>query len=370
MDTLTAAAASPPFIPGLALAERLFRTAVEPLLATHFPELRYAAARLDRGSDVMGFDTPQSRDHHWGPKTTVFLSEEDLKRHGDAIVAMLGNELPFTVDGYPTHLDRPTVDGGFLAHTTQRPIAHGIDATTIARFTREYLGVDATQPIAERAWLAIPSQRLCTIRRGRVFRDDIGLTAVRERLHWYPRDVWCYRLANQWRRIDQEEPWVGRCGDVGDELGSRIVTTRLVIELMRLCFLIEGEYWPYFKWFGTAFSRLHCAATLTPIFHDAMNAADWKTREAALGRAYVHVGDMQNSLGLTTPVEPRLAPFFGRPYLVPHAMRFAEALYAVIESAAVRALPPFVGAVDQFADSTDILDDLPKTAALTAIYDA
>jgi len=361
--------ALPPFTPGLALSERFFRTAVEPLLAVHVPDLRYAAARLGRGSDVMGFDTPQSRDHHWGPKVTIFLDEEHLARHGESIVTMLGNELPFTIDGYPTHFDQPSVDGGFLAFTAQRPIAHGVDVTTVARFTRDYLGVDATASIPERAWVTIPSQRLRTVRAGRVFRDDIGLSAVRERLHWYPRDVWLYRLANQWRRIDQEEPWVGRCGDVGDDLGSRIVATRLIVELMRLCFLIECEYWPYFKWFGTAFSRLRCAAELLPIFRDVLSAPDWTSREAALGRAYVRVGEMHNALGVTRSIEPRLAPFFARPYQVPHAMRFADALYQAVHSPVVLALPQYVGAVDQFADSTDVLDDLPTARALGTIFD-
>jgi hypothetical protein len=359
----------PPFMPGLTLSERFYRTAVEPILRERFPALRYAAARLGRGSDVMGFDTAQSRDHHWGPKTTLFLGEDDLARQGDAIMDTLGAELPLTVDGYPTHFDQPSVDGGFLAYTDRRPITHGVDVTTIARFTADYLGVDATQPLDERAWLTIPSQRLRTVRAGRVFHDDVGLAAVRERLHWYPHDVWLYRLANQWRRIDQEEPWVGRCGDVGDELGSRIVATRLIVELMRLCFLMEGEYSPYFKWFGTAFARLPSAAPLTPIFHDVMSTPDWTSREALLGRAYVRVGEMHNAIGITAPIEPRLAPFFERPYQVPHAMRFAEAIYAAIESPTVRAFPPYVGAVDQFADSTDVLDDLPKAQALAAIFD-
>jgi hypothetical protein len=361
--------ALPPFVPGLALSERFFRSAVEPLLTAHFPELRYAAGRLGCGSDVMGFDTPQSRDHHWGPKTTLFLTDDDLARHGEAIAGMLGERLPFTVDGYPTHFDQPDVDGGFLTATDRRPVAHGVSLTTIARFTHDYLGVDATKSIDERAWLAIPSQRLRTVRAGRVFHDDLGLAAVRARLHWYPRDVWLYRMANQWRRIDQEEPWVGRCGDVGDELGSRIVATRLIVELVRLSFLIEQEYWPYFKWFGTAFSHLRCAAALTAMFDDVLNAADWKAREAALGRAYLHVGAMHNELGITEPVEPRLAPFFGRPYLVPHAMRFVDALLRGVESPAVRALPPHTGAVDQFADSTDLLDELSMMQALAAVYD-
>jgi hypothetical protein len=139
---------------------------------------------------------------------------------------------------------------------------------------------------------------------------------------------------------------------------------------MRVCYLIEGEYWPYFKWFGTAFSRLKCAPVLNPIFHAVLDAPDWQTREALLGDAYLHVGSMHNELGVTATVEPRIAQFFGRPYRVPHAMRYVDALLEAIESPVIRALPSHIGSVDQFADSTDILDDVTKTRTLTAVYDA
>ena len=62
-----------PFIKGLKLGEIFYEEAVKPILATHFPRLGYSAARLDAGSDVLGFDTPQSMDHDWGPKFTLFL---------------------------------------------------------------------------------------------------------------------------------------------------------------------------------------------------------------------------------------------------------------------------------------------------------
>jgi hypothetical protein len=38
---------------------------------------------------------------------------------------------------------------------------------------------------------------------------------------------------------DLPEPSVGRTGDVGDEIGSRIIATRQITKLMRLCFLAE-----------------------------------------------------------------------------------------------------------------------------------
>jgi hypothetical protein len=356
----------PPFVPGLQLCERFFERAVRPLMTEHFPGLMYSAGLLERGSDVLGFDTSQSRDHHWGPKTTIFVSEADRPACAEAIPRVMGEHLPFEIDGYPTNFDQPEV-GGILRATEKRPIAHGVTVTTVERFFAGYLGVDATRPIGERDWLAMPSQMLRTVRHGRVFHDGLGtLEPARERLRWYPRDVWLYRMAAAWLRIDQEEPFVGRCGDVGDELGSRMVAARQVFELMRLCFLIERDYAPYAKWFGTAFSRLECAPVLEPIFHQVLDAPEWKSREEALGRAYLHVGAMHNALGVTEEVEPRLGWFHERPYRVPDSMRYVQALRAAITSDAVRALPQEPGGVDQFVYSTDVTDRIPRMRALAA----
>ena len=57
---------------------------------------------------------------------------------------------------------------------------------------------------------------------GALFHDGLGGSSrALEALAWYPDDVWLWLLACQWRRIDQQEPFVGRTAEVGDELGSR-----------------------------------------------------------------------------------------------------------------------------------------------------
>ncbi|MFI7996080.1 DUF4037 domain-containing protein, partial [Acinetobacter baumannii] len=63
-----------------------------------------------------------------------------------------------------------------------------------------------------------------TVTAGAVFQDDFGeVTALRNRLSYFPRDVWLYKLAAQWGRIAEERAYIGRTGDVGDELGSRVI---------------------------------------------------------------------------------------------------------------------------------------------------
>lgn len=355
------------FIPGLKLSELFFREAVQPILARHWPDLKYSAGRLDFGSDVLGFDTPQSRDHDWGPRLTLWLRADDCDRYEDEVWNVLAEELPVEMCGYPTNWD-PAGDWQ-LVPTSSGPIHHKVTITTVPGFFREYLGVDPTAPIAERDWLAIPSQRLRTIASGGIFCDGLRqMAAARQALAWYPRDVWLYLMANQWRRIEQEEPFMGRCGDVGDDLGSRIVAMRLIDNLMRLCFLIERSYAPYTKWFGTAFGRLACADRMLPLFRGVLQAEDWQQRQQHLSKAYLVVMQMHNELQVTPRIEPKVWAFHKRPYMVPHAERFVEALHAAIRSETVKAWPAHVGAIWQLSDSTDVLDSIERCRAFAGTY--
>ncbi|MHA2384500.1 MAG: hypothetical protein ACXACT_18160 [Candidatus Thorarchaeota archaeon] len=49
------------FLPGLDLSEAFYEQAVKPIMDKHFPELAYSAARIGQGSDVLGYDTAQTR---------------------------------------------------------------------------------------------------------------------------------------------------------------------------------------------------------------------------------------------------------------------------------------------------------------------
>ncbi len=144
---------------------------------------------------------------------------------------------------------------------------------------------------------------------------------------------------------------MGRCAEVGDGLGERIVTARLVRDLMRLCLLLERRYPPYSKWLGTVFASLDAAVEVGPVLERALTSA----RPAAeLAEAYRRVAELQNRTGLADPLSPGPRPFHSRPYPVLDAGRFTEALLARIEDPALREGVP-VGAVDQYIDGTDAL---------------
>jgi hypothetical protein len=363
--------ALPPFMPGLALSRIFYDEAVRPILDRHFAGMVHSAGRLYAGSDVLGFDTPRSMDHDWGPKVTLFLAEvEYTPERAERIRQILGEELPLTVRGFPTHFEYSGATG-LMRQTDARPIRHGVTVVTARWFFRAYLAVDplAEAPLRPDEWLAIPEQHLRTVTTGAVFHDGTGeLTVARERLAWYPHGVWLYLLAAQWRRIEQEESFMGRCAEVGDDLGSRLVAARLIREIMRLCFLMERQYTPYIKWFGTAFARLACAAQLTPMFEATLRAETWEERERWLSAAYEAVAGLHNELEITKPVEPRVSRFHDRPFLVIHGERFVAAIRAAQTDEAVLRLPPDLGSVSQWVDTTDALSHPAWIPRLRDLY--
>jgi hypothetical protein len=363
------------FIKGLELSRQFYFQAVRPVLEAQFPGLAHSAALIGSGSEVLGFDTEMSSDHHWGPRVMIFIEPSADPQLAPAIDRAMGDYLPLSFLGYPTNFTPPDPqDSGvrLLQAVNQGPVAHRVEVFTIGAFFQDYLGVNLEDEMSPAGWLTLQEQRLLSVTRGAVFHDGLapgGLEAARARLDYYPTDVWLYLLAAQWMKISQEEPIVGRCGSVGDEPGSRLVAARLVEALMRLCFLMEKRYAPYSKWFGTAFNHLDCAASFMPLFEGALQAGTWQVRQEALCQAYELAAGMHNRLGITQTLPAQVSSFHGRPFLVIHGEDFARAISNAICDPQVRALPPFAGSVNQFLDSVDVLDNLELCRRLKGMYE-
>lgn len=329
------------FVPGIELARSFHDDVVGPILADELPGVPYSAALLGEGSEVLGFDTARSTDHDWCPRVQVFLDRPTARQHARRLVDVFAKRLPATWRGHPTA----------VVHSQERdlPPRHRIVVTDVGSWATALLGFDPRAGIAQADWLSTPTQRLAEFTGGAVFHDGlVELASARAALAWYPDDLWRHVLACQWRRIAQEEAFPGRCAEVGDELGSAVVTARLVRDLMRLCLLMRRRYPPYGKWLGTAFARLPDQGDLPARLRDALSATDWPTRERHLTAAYENVAARHNELGLTEPLPTNTRPYFGRPFQVIEADRFVRALGVT---------GPLTGAVDQFVDSTDALGD-------------
>ncbi|MEJ2735450.1 MAG: DUF4037 domain-containing protein [Anaerolineae bacterium] len=361
----------PEFIPGLELAGLYYREAVRPILQAGYPGLVHSAGLIGTGSEVLGFDTEMSADHNWGPQVVLYLSEEDHAHLAGHLHRTLGHELPFSFRGYSTHFEEAPDEPGtaLLKAARSRPINHRVHVTTLHRFIRRYLGIDLDRELSVVDWLTIPEQKLRTLVTGAVYHDGLNvLEPMRHKLAYYPHDLWLYMLSAQWQRVGQEEPFVGRAGIVGDEVGSVVIAARLVRDLMRLCLLMERQYAPYAKWFGSAFTQLPCAGRLTPVFRQVLAATRWQERGKHLNTACETLAAMHNDLGLTGPVPNQVSPFHSRPFRVIQAEAIALRLWDAIQDEQVRALPFGVGGIDQYVDSTDVLSHTGRCRKLSVLY--
>jgi hypothetical protein len=354
------------FVPGREVNRRFYRQAVAPILRSRFPGLRYSAALLGPGSEVLGYDTEQSEDHDWGPRAQLFLTPTDRTRSRSRVLGALGEGLPRTFEGFSTRFTEPDSDHARVRVTDERergtPL---IWIGTIREFFHGYLHVDPVRGLTDLDWLLVPSQKLLSVSEGPIYHDDLDLARVRATVRYYPRDLWLHLLSVQWLRIAEEEAFVGRAGAVGDELGAQLLAARQVREMMRLAFLLERRCAPYDKWFGTAFRGLGLAGSLRPRLQQALNAKSPLARETALSRAYEILAKRQNALRICPPLPARVTRFHDRPYLVIHAGAYAAAIRERIRNHRVRNLTR-VGSIDQFGDTEELSSTRQQLKALRA----
>ena len=350
------------FINGLVLNWRFYEEIVAPILRSHFPELEYSAALIGWGSDVLGYDDVESTDHNWGPRFQLFLAEQDRKKYRNPIHEALNEQLPSEFQGYPTAYS-------IVIEDVPGPIQYNIEVETIKSYFSRYLGCDPYHEIEVSDWLTFPEHKLLAVTSGKVFHDGLHeLESIRRKYSYYPKDVWLYMLAAQWEKISEEHAFVGRCGFVGDELGSMLIAARQVKNLMSLCFLLERKYAPYSKWFGTAFNHLACAQELSPIFKQVLQAQEWRPRQESLAKAYEIIARNHNALGITIPLKETSTQYHGRPYLVIGDDRYVEELRKALTSEEVRKIEHNLGSVNQFIESDEKANDLEVCKRLKTLY--
>ncbi len=313
---------------------------VGPAVDARWPGLPRAAGRLGSGSDVLGLDDAVSRDHDWGLRLNLLVSA-DMAAHVDAY---LEETLPESFEGLPTRF-RTTWD----AHRR-----HRVQVQDVASFVHSRTGVDLRDPLSTDDWLMLTGQAVLEVTAGPVFVDTDGaLTAARAALRWYPDEVWRYVIAADWARLAQELPFVGRTAEVGDDLGSRVITARLVEVATHLAHLIDRRWPPYSKWLGTSLTRLPRSHVVAEPLARALTSTHWRTREDGLVEAVRTLNRLQADAGLPTVDDP-VEQFWDRAYRGIR-VEVLETLEKSIDDPAVRALPRGVGSADQWSHNADVL---------------
>ncbi len=340
------------FIPGLILSERYCLDIAAPLLKRYGPNLIYSASLIGYGSDVLGFDNPTSMDHNWGPRMQIFVQGGDAQRIAD-IDRFLRENLPGEFMGFSTHFSEKGADG------TQRmqpwaggPVNHLIEIYDLDVYLNEIFHKDL-MCLKSLDWLSVPEQRLLELTAGRVFHDGLAkLNPLREQLRYYPREVQLVKLAAYWNWIDNEEAFVGRMTEMDDLIGAKLIATRIVKTLMKICFMIRGQYAPYSKWFSHAFAGLELPEA-SRLALTVLTATTPVEVESALAELYLEVVRLQNNCGRFSRVENTISDYYARPYKVIKAGGIVEQLLAEVTEDVLRGLDLRLVGIDSKLDGLD-----------------
>ena len=346
--------ATAPFIPGLELNRQFFQELIQPLLAEHLPQLDYTAALIGPGSDVLGYDTARSMDHGWGPRLHLLLPEA-LPHLEQQLNELWLEYLPQEFRGFSIFYQRHRRSGS-LVPTKQRDESSQtrIQTLSLEAFFIRHINIDPIQELSPKDWLSLPEQSLLEMTAGAIYYDPQNhLGQRRQKLNYFPRDIWLYRMACQWQELAEIEAFPGRCSELNDTLGLSNVLGKIINSLGNLRFLQERQYRPYSKWWGSALKPL-LPESIYESLTQLSAQQDYTQLEKQLAKIYQFMAQQHNQLQLTPAISTELQTYYDRPFQVLFSGRFAQALQQSIESAQLRQLPLY-GGIDQISDQTHLL---------------
>ncbi|MHA1972904.1 MAG: DUF4037 domain-containing protein [Candidatus Hodarchaeales archaeon] len=265
--------------------------------------------------------------------------------------------------GFSTHWSNPDPeDAGnqSLKEITKGRINHRIEIYTVGMYLENRLGIHKI-PDSTIGWLLLPEQRLLEITSGEVLCDNIGeLSRIRQLLKYYPPDVRRFKLLALWEQISQEMAFVGRTGMLGDEIGSRIETIRLMRLIIKIAFVLSHQYVPYQKWFTIMFDKLPIARKLKPILDKLVREENWERREQLLCEAYLVLLEEQNRQKITSPITLAKETFHSRPQTVVVLKELRRVVLKELrkdKSELLKSIHYPLGTVNEFIDATCLLEN-------------
>ena len=232
---------------GLDISKKYYEEYGLPMLKEQFPDLMplVACGLFGSGSECLGFDDETSQDHDFEPGFCIFIPGEDkVDRRTAFLLERAYAKLPKEFMGFRRSLMSPV---GGARHGVQR----------IDEFFLEKIGsLDGILTLSQ--WLSLPEQALLECTNGEIFNDDYGeISQIRERLAFYPEDIFLKKLAGQLLLMAQSGQYnYSRCLSHGETAAAQLAVNEFVKSTISVLFLLNRRYQPYYKWSFRALRQL------------------------------------------------------------------------------------------------------------------
>ena len=244
---------------GLELSRAFYERHGAPMLREQFPDALplLAVGLLGSGSECFGFDDEVSQDHDFEPGFCIFLPEEStLDRRTAFQLERAYAKLPKEFEGFrrPTLLPVGGARRGVLR--------------TGEFFTEKVGAADGVLTLGQ--WLTVPEQALAEATNGELYFDGLGeVTAIRERLAYFPEDIRLKRLAGQLLLMAQAGQYnYVRILRHGEPAAAQLAVCEFVKSAMAAIFLLNRRYQPYYKWSFRALRAL-------PLLPEQAETLEW-----------------------------------------------------------------------------------------------
>ncbi len=257
---------------GLELCERYYREYGQKIIDENFSHIKkYLAIGLSgSGSECMGFDDDISRDHDFEPGFCIFLPDESLvSRRDEFLLERAYASLPKEFMGFERSSLSPV--GGNR---------HGVMRT--GDFFEAKTG-DKNGEITTKSWFSLSEQFLLEATGGKVFEDNFGLLSqIRQKLSYLPEDVRLKKLAGNLLLAAQSGQYnYQRCIKRCDTGAAQLCMTEFANAALKVIFLLNKKYIPYYKWVFKALGQLELASHLSGDIEHLISSGN-KENEAKL----------------------------------------------------------------------------------------
>lgn len=224
---------------GLEISKRYYEEFGRGMLKDLFPTLigSLAIGSVGKGSERFGFDDEISKDHDFEPGFCIFLPDEDtVSRKEEFLLSRAYSKLPKSYLG--------------IERQPMSPV--GGNRYGVIRTSDFYLETTGTPDgrLSVPAWLTIPLPALAEAVNGEVFFDGPGeFSEIRERLLKMPDDVKKKRIAGNLLIMAQSGQYnFLRCLSHGETEASQLACFEFANAAMKVLFLANGQYMPFYKW--------------------------------------------------------------------------------------------------------------------------
>lgn len=237
---------------GLELSEQYYNAYGRKMLQEQFPEIidRTAAGLVGRGSECLGFDDEISKDHDFGASFCIWLPKEVFREYGERM--------------QKAYDELPKEFMGFSARAVQEQGQGRVGVLCMEDFYYSLLGRD-TVPDSNQEWLALEEENLSVATNGKVFEDHLGQFSKMRNglLQYYPEDVRLKKIAACMARAAQAGQYnYARAMKRGERIAAEISLTEFIRNIMKLVYLLNKRYAPFYKWAHRGMKELSTCAEI------------------------------------------------------------------------------------------------------------